>query len=271
LIRKISKDNTKVICVDFTNEYRTKFPDLAPENIVPENTRQEINAALEKLTNELEQFPNQQKKDLIKAQSTLLLEKFSVCVRAFLSSESPMALFDLPDISNSTGILEYTKWFFRGLFAIAREENNLGRRVCVVIEEAHTVIPEWNFLGADDKKATSVVNSISQIALQGRKYNVGFLVVAQRTANVSKTVLTQCNSIVAFQQFDKTSTDFLTNYMGLDMVAALPSLRFRQAIAVGKAFRSRVPMIFEVPEISEPTADSVTRGEAIERSGLTDV
>lgn len=38
------------------------------------------------------------------------------------------------------------------------------------------------------------------------------------------------------------------------MVSALPSLRFRQAIAVGKAFRSGVPMIFEVPEINEPIA-----------------
>jgi DNA helicase HerA-like ATPase len=126
--------------------------------------------------------------------------------------------------------------------------------VCVVLEEAHTVIPEWNFIGVEERKAQSLVNSISQIALQGRKYNVGFIVVAQRTANVSKTVLTQCNTIVAFQQFDKTSADFLLNYMGTEMVAALPALRFRQAIAVGKAFRSGIPVIFEVPEIQEPAA-----------------
>ena len=69
---------------------------------------------------------------------------------------------------------------------------------------------------------------------------------------VSKTILTQCNTIVAFQQFDKTSSDFLLNYMGAEMVASLPALRFRQAIAVGKAFRSGVPLIFEVPEIEEP-------------------
>src|ERR1035437_6175789 len=180
------------------------------------------------LTAELEKFPNQQNKTLIAAQSDILLDKFSTCVKDFLASGSPMALFDLPDISNTTGILEYTKWFFRGLFQVARQENNLGKQVCVVLEEAHTVIPEWNFIGVEDKKAQSVVNCISQIAIQGRKYNVGFFVVAQRTANVSKTVLTQCNSIIAFQQFDKTSSDFLTNYMGTEMAAALPSLQFRQ-------------------------------------------
>ena len=114
-------------------------------------------------------------------------------------------MFELPDVSNTTGILEYTKWFFRGLFQVARQDANFGKKVCVVLEEAHTVIPEWNFIGVEDRKAQSLVNSISQIALQGRKYNVGFIVVAQRTANVSKTVLTQCNTVVAFQQFDKTS------------------------------------------------------------------
>lgn len=170
-----------------------------------------------------------------------------------MGSENPIGLFELPDVSNTTGILEYTKWFFRGLFQLARQDQNLGKQVCVVLEEAHTVIPEWNFIGIDEKKAQSLVNSISQIALQGRKHNIGFMVIAQRTANVSKTVLTQCNTVIAFQQFDKTSADFLLNYMGADMVAALPSLRFRQAIAVGKAFRSGVPMIFEVPEIQEPT------------------
>jgi uncharacterized protein len=252
LIRRIAAIGTKVICVDFTNEYRKKFPDLTPRDIVPAQTRQEIDQALEKLTNELEKFANQQNKTLIEVQSGILLDKFSESVKDFLASDAPIALFDLPDIANTTGILEYTKWFFKGVFQVARKEENLDKQICVVIEEAHTVIPEWNFIGAEDKKATSVVNSISQIALQGRKYNVGFLVVAQRTANVSKTVLTQCNSIVAFQQFDKTSTDFLTNYMGADMAATLPSLRFRQAVGVGKAFCSRVPMIFEVPEISEP-------------------
>jgi hypothetical protein len=251
LIRKISSAGTKVICVDFTNEYRGRFPDLAPQNIVPDDIKQEIDNALEKLTNELEKWPNNQNKELIRTQTEILLERFSTCVRNFLSSEAKMALFDLPDISNTTGILEYTKWFFRGIFKIAREENNLGRQVCVVIEEAHTVIPEWNFLGSEDKKATSVVNTISQIALQGRKYNVGFLIVAQRTANVSKTVLTQCNSIVAFQQFDKTSTDFLTNYFGSEIVSALPTLRFRQTVTVGKAFNSRAPMIVEIPVIVE--------------------
>lgn len=98
-------------------------------------------------------------------------------------------------------------------------------------------------------KAT--VNSIAQIALQGRKYNIGFIVIAQRTANVSKTVLTQCNSVIVFQELDRTTSDFLANYMGKSFVDILPTLKSRTAIAMGKAFRSNSPMIFEVPNINE--------------------
>ena len=76
-----------------------------------------------------------------------------------------------------------------------------------------------------DKTSQGLVNSVAQIALQGRKYDIGFIVIAQRTANVSKTVLTQCNSFIAFQQFDKTSGDFFGNILGKDMVAALPRLK----------------------------------------------
>ena len=256
LIRKIVANGSKVLCVDFTNEYRSRFPDLAPVNIVSNAHKDELFRAIDAISIELEKFGNQQDKRLLADKTRVLKELFYEDVKAFIQSDATLALFELPDVSNTTGILEYTKWFFRGLFQVARQDANFGKQVCVVLEEAHTVVPEWNFIGAEDKKAQSLVNSISQIALQGRKYNVGFIVVAQRTANVSKTILTQCNSIVAFQQFDKTSSEFLTNYMGAEMVGALSSLRFRQAIAVGKAFRSGVPLIFEVPLIDEPQVDA---------------
>ena len=132
-------------------------------------------------------------------------------------------------------------------------DNKESPQLCIVLEEAHTIIPEWNFASDTNKNSQASMNAISQIALQGRKYNVGLLIIAQRTANVSKTVLTQCNSIVSFTEYDKTSIDFLANYYGDSIANILPSLKFRQAVAAGKAFSSTVPMIFEVPEIKEKT------------------
>ena len=113
-------------------------------------------------------------------------------------------------------------------------------------------------MGVSDNASKATVNSIAQIALQGRKYNIGFIVIAQRTANVSKTVLTQCNSVIVFQELDRTTSDFLANYMGRSFVEILPTLKNRTAIAMGKAFRSTAPMIFEVPTIIEKVVDSAT-------------
>jgi len=259
LMRKTIEEDVKIVCVDFTNEYKAKFQDLqsiisdVAEADEAESQADRIFKNIDWISAELEKFPNQQCKTGIKEKQEAIQKEFFKSIETFLKSGSEKySLFELPDVSNTTGILEYTRWFFKVLFEIAKAHNNFGKRVCVVIEEAHTVVPEWSFIGERDKHAGSLVNCISQITLQGRKYNVGFIVIAQRTANVSKTVLTQCNSIIAFQQFDKTSTEFLANYMGTEMAAALPRLKFRQAIAVGKGFRTGIPMIFEVPEIEEP-------------------
>ncbi len=252
LIRKVASDNVKVICVDFTNEYSGKFPDLDFSSIVNEARKNALFSSIDLLSVEFSQFENKQRPDFIKAQELILHNNFFESIKEFLESSRNIALFELPDVSNSTDILEYTRWFFKILFEIARLHKNFGKKVCVVIEEAHTVIPEYTFYGVSDKKAGPVVNSIGQIALQGRKYGVGLIIIAQRTANVSKTVLTQCNSIIAFQQFDKTSSEFLSHYFGGDIISSLHTLKFRQAIATGKGFRTGIPIIFEVEEIDEP-------------------
>jgi hypothetical protein len=251
LIKRVIDAGTKVIFVDFTNEYRNKYPADQLLPVIAEADQPKLFTAIDTLSAELDKFANQRNRGLMTQQEQLLHDTFFHALKGFLESDRQMTVFELPDVSNTTGILEYTKWFFKVLFEIARRDKNFGKKLCIVLEEAHTVIPEWNFIGVDERKAQSLVNSIGQIALQGRKYGVGFIVVAQRTANVSKTVLTQCNSIIAFQQFDKTSSEFLANHVGTEIVQALPNLKFRQAIAVGKGFRSGVPIIFEVPKIEE--------------------
>jgi hypothetical protein len=251
LVRNIASQETKVIIVDFTLEHSKRLIDLDPKPVVTEDKQEEIFSAIDVLSAEYEKFANQRNPKVIADSEKIIKVNFYNAIKEFMQGEDRLRLFELPDVANSTAILEYTKWFFKALFAIARNENNYGRKVCVVLEEAHTVIPEWNFVGVSDKSAQSLVNSIGQIALQGRKYGIGFVIVAQRTANVSKTVLTQCNSIIAFQQFDRTSGEFLSNYVGDDMVQALPTLKFKQAIAVGKAFKANIPLIFEVPNIEE--------------------
>jgi DNA helicase HerA-like ATPase len=172
-------------------------------------------------------------------------------IKQFIEGNNNLGLFELPALSNTSFILEFTQYFIESVFNYAK--SNEGSQICLVLEEAHTIVPETNFLGdlGDYGSTKALVNKMSQIALQGRKYGVGLMVIAQRTANVSKTVLTQCNSIVCFQAFDETSFTFLGNYIGKDLVQALPNLKRYHAIVTGKAIRSNVPMIVNLERNEE--------------------
>lgn len=167
-------------------------------------------------------------------------------VENFIESDNNLAIFELPDLSNTSFIIEFTQFFVESVFNYAK--NHSGSKICIVLEEAHTIVPETNFLGdlGDYGSTKALVNKMSQIALQGRKYGVGLLVIAQRTANVSKTVLTQCNTIICFQAFDETSFTFLGNYIGKDLVQTLPNLKKYHAIVTGKAIKSNIPMIIDL-------------------------
>ncbi len=253
LIRQYLKDpNTKVICIDFTDEYNGKFHDLHPVKVIPDEVAEQTFKDIDFIEKEIAGNYNKDT-DASRNKKQEVSKNIHEAICNFLKDkDNKLAIFELPDVTNTSGILEYTKAFFKILFHIAKKEKSFGNRICLVLEEAHTVIPEWNFAGIADKASQFLLNTIAQIALQGRKFNVGFLVIAQRTANVSKTVLTQCNTIISFQEFDKTSSDFLSNYFGQGIADTLPNLKFRQAIAAGKGLKSNVPMIFEVPHIEEP-------------------
>ncbi|MDR3112711.1 MAG: ATP-binding protein [Elusimicrobiota bacterium] len=252
LIREYLKDEkVKVICVDFTGEYKDKFKDLTPVDIINDTMEKELFKKIDEVEAMLiASYGKENNKTKTKRQeiSKKMIEQISVFLK---DNNSKISIIDLPEIVNTSANFEYMRLFIKSIFYIAKKEKSFGNKVCLVLEEAHTIIPEWKFSGISEKSAQPLLNSIAQIALQGRKYNVGLLVIAQRTANVSKTILTQCNTVVAFQQFDKTSSEFLANYFGDGIAKILPTLKFRQAVVAGKALKSNIPMIFEVPEIAE--------------------
>lgn len=247
IIRELQND-TKVICIDFNKEFVTTITP-PPENIISNERAEEIADWITWISNEQEKFANQQNKAQIETNIGFIKSKIKNEINIFLDDEiTNIKVFELPDVTNSTSILDYTKYFFKVLFEVAKERQLVGnsKKIAVVIEEAHTVIPEWNFAASSDKTSQSLVNSISQIALQGRKYGVGFMIITQRTANVSKTVLTQCNTIISFQAFDETSFTFLSNYIGKDLAQALPHLKKHHAVVTGKAIKSNLPMIIDL-------------------------
>ncbi len=122
-------------------------------------------------------------------------------------------------------------------------------KLLLVFEEAHSLIPEWNSVANDgDKNAT---NGTAKIILQGRKYGLGSLVITQRTANISKSILNQCNTIFAMRIFDDTGKQFLENYIGSDYSNLLPTLEERHCIAIGKALKLKQPVIIELNDMKD--------------------
>lgn len=71
--------------------------------------------------------------------------------------------------------------------------------------------------------------------------------IAQRTATVSKSVLTQCNTVISFSCFDDTSINFLRNVFGSSVAEALPSLPRLRAVAHGDWINADSPIVFEIP------------------------
>lgn len=117
-------------------------------------------------------------------------------------------------------------------------------RCCLVYEEAHSLVPEWNAVAYEGDKAAS--NGTARAILQGRKFGLGCLVITQRTASVTKTVLNQCNTIFAMRVFDATGMDFLANYIGNDYSSVLSQLQDRQAVLFGKASSCADPVLIRV-------------------------
>ncbi len=241
VIREAVAQKTKVFCVDLTGEYRKRLSDLAPKAMGL--TRPE-SASLDKLLFEVEtgEFGAKGEKKALKTFIDQVKTRVTAHVAGFLESDTEwLGLFELAEVTNTRATLRTTELFLSEIMSWARA-NRKARRILIVLEEAHTIIPETAGSGFDNDTQW-VVGRIGQIALQGRKYGVGLLIVSQRTALVSKTILSQCNTYFTHSLIDQTSLTYLANVYSVDHVKVIPNLRFLEFIAYGKAVRSERPLL----------------------------
>ena len=248
LIRHAIKQGIKVVCIDLTSQYAGRLHDLGPVDLsISEATAKELGEKLFEVETgaygagaekkELEKFADPVREEVNEAIAEFMDEK----------SEANIGLIQLEEISNTRATLWITELYMTCLLRYARERLGNSPRTLIVVEEAHTVMPEASTMGLGDFESKGLVGKIAQIALQGRKYGVGLLVLAQRTATVSKTVLTQCNTIITFSCYDDTSLGFLKNIYGPEHIGLIPNLPRLHAVAFGKWIRSERPLVFEVP------------------------
>jgi hypothetical protein len=249
IIRDVLSNGTKVICIDLTNKYSDSLKEQSPTKLSlgPEN----IQALSEKIFDaDTGDYGAGKEKKILKDYSQSIKEDVEEILESFLYSETEnLGIISLEEISNTKTTLHITEIYLSTIFNKAKYEDDKFPKLLVVVEEAHTVMPESTTMGLDDYDSKALVGKISQIALQGRKYGIGLLTLSQRTATVSKSVLTQCNTIISFTCYDDTSLNFLRNIYGSDYVKLIPNMGFLQAIVFGKAVRSERPIIVDIPYV----------------------
>jgi hypothetical protein len=232
IIRHALDAECKVFCVDLTGEYKTRLADKAPKEIglsvAQGSTLADLLFAVETGT-----FGAPKEKENLKKFVDAIRPIVSQQVDAFLAdSKQGLGIFELSEITNTKATLRTTELYLSAIMDWARKHRK-ARRILIVLEEAHTIVPEAYGSGFDSETQW-VVSRIGQIGLQGRKYGVGLLLISQRTALVSKTVLSQCNTLFTHALMDKTSLDFLSGVYGPEHVRVLPNLRFLDFLAHGK-------------------------------------
>ena len=122
--------------------------------------------------------------------------------------------------------------------------------VAVVCEEAHRYIPSHE--GNDFAPAR---RAISRIAKEGRKYGASLGVISQRPSELDAAVLSQCSTTFAMRLANDNDKKIIADAVGasaLSMLALLPSIADREAIAFGEAMAMPMRMKFsDVAQLDE--------------------
>lgn len=243
IIKKSVENGIKVFCVDFTGDYRHRLADQRPN--YPSPSRAEGKELEDNLfAVETGTYGAPAEKKVLKAGIEKLRVSTETQIDDFLSnSENHLAIFELAEISNTKASLRITELYLSSIMDWAR--NHRGqKKVLIVLEEAHTIVPEAHGSGFDFD-TQFVVSRIGQIALQGRKYGVGLLVISQRTALVSKTILSQCNTFLTHSLIDQTSLNFLQSVYSSQHTKLIPNLGRFEFLAFGKAIKAERPIILK--------------------------
>ncbi|MFT5250611.1 MAG: DNA helicase HerA-like ATPase [bacterium] len=111
--------------------------------------------------------------------------------------------------------------------------------IVIALEEAQNYIPEKN-RGDRESIAKKV---FERIAREGRKYGISLLVSSQRPSELSKTVLSQCNSFIIHRLQNPEDQKYVRQLVSAaneDILQQLPILPQQHVVIMGDAVRTPV-------------------------------
>ena len=117
----------------------------------------------------------------------------------------------------------------------------------IVCDEAHLYLPLKEEADSIQKQA---LYNFERIAKEGRKYGVSILAVSQRPADVSKTILSQCNNFVVLRLTNERDKGVIKNLLPDSLkstIEFLPLLDVGEALVVGDAILLPSKIVLDKP------------------------
>lgn len=262
LVERMISQNIKVVCIDLTDQYASEleiFYDKDNEkkklDIICSAGKKDIDSWNENpsdggslsnlkaaIFDDLNSFINSENDNFLKIYNPALIlatkqEKEPNNVKIGDAWKRSATLWPVTSV-------EITSIITESCLELLHNQMSPNAKICIVFEEAHSLVPEWN--SAVNEGDRSATNRTARAILQGRKHGLGCLLITQRTANVTKTILNQCNTIFAMRTFDDTGKEFLSNYLGNTYASKLPTLMERHAVVFGKASSCENPVLIRL-------------------------
>ena len=127
--------------------------------------------------------------------------------------------------------------------------------IAVFCDEAHLYLP----VSASDSMDERGLRNFERIAKEGRKYGVSLVVISQRPADVSKTILSQCGNFIAMRLTNPEDQYVIRRLfpdnLG-DFAEMLPILDVGEGLVVGDASLLPSRVILDKPRI-QPNSSTV--------------
>lgn len=127
-------------------------------------------------------------------------------------------------------------------------EASMRHPIAIFCDEAHLYIPERQQAGGAGEISVEI---FERIAKEGRKYGVGLVVISQRPSEVNRTVLSQCNNLVAMRLTNGDDQAVVRRLLP-DSLAGfgdlLPVLDTGEALVVGDASLLPTRIRVSIPE-----------------------
>lgn len=117
----------------------------------------------------------------------------------------------------------------------------------IICDEAHLYLPTKEDADSVQKQA---LYNFERISKEGRKYGVSILAVSQRPADVSKTILSQCNNFVVLRLTNERDKGVIKNLLPDSLkstIEFLPLLDVGEALVVGDAILLPSKIILDKP------------------------